>query len=149
MRKLLFVLLFGILANIFVFSQEKTMYVSVKSTDLKSSTGVFAEKLGVLNLGDTVTMLRTNGNWAEVRTSNRVTGWVNASSLTSKRVTGSGISSSAGEIALAGKGFSPEAEIEYKKTGLDYSAVDRMETITVSGPDLRKFIEDGKLSKGK
>jgi uncharacterized protein YgiM (DUF1202 family) len=149
MRKVIFILVLVTLGNVVAFSQERPMYVTVKSTDLKSSTGVFADKLGELKLGDAVTMLRTNGNWAEVRTANKVTGWVNLSTLSSKRVTGAGISSSAGEIALAGKGFSPETEVEYRKNGLDYSAVDRMEAITIPGTELLKFIEDGKLKKGK
>ena len=151
MKRLILILLIAILGNMFVFSQSQgqTMYVSVKTTDLKSSTGVFAEKRGALNLGDAITVIRTSGNWVEVRTSNSLTGWVNLSSLSSKRVTGSGISSSAGEIALAGKGFSPDTEIEYKKNGLDFTGVDRMEAINIPVSDLQKFIEDGRLVKGK
>jgi hypothetical protein len=149
-KTVFFMLILGIIGSTFVFSQAqgKTMYVVVKSTDIKSSTGMFANKVGVFNLGDTVTMLRTSGNWAEIRAGS-VTGWVNLSGLSSKRVTGSGGSSSAGEIALAGKGFSPETEVEYRKNGLDYSVVDQMEQITIPANDLRKFIEDGRLVKGK
>jgi len=151
MKKIVFfMLILGIVGSACVFSQAtgRTMYVVVKSTEIKSSTGIFADKVGVLNLGDAVTMLRTSGNWAEIR-SGSISGWVNLSGLSSKRVTGSGGSSSAGEIALAGKGFSPETEVEYRKNGLDYSAVDQMEEITVPAGDLRKFIEDGRLVKGK
>ena len=151
MKKLLFVLLIVFLGSVFVFSQAagSTMYVAVKSTNLKSSTGIFASTRGELTLGDAVTMIRTNGNWAEVRTTNSLTGWVNLTALSSKRVAGSGMSSSAGEIALAGKGFSPEFEIEYKKTGLDYSSVDAMEAINISENELLMFVEEGRLSKGK
>lgn len=151
MKKIIFGLLMISIGGLCIFaqSQEKTMYVAVKSTEIKSSGGVFADKLGVLHLGDTVTMLRSNGNWAEVRTANRVTGWVNLTTLSSKRVSATGNSASAGEIALAGKGFSPETEIEYRKSGLDYSGVDQMETITISGADLQKFIKDGHLVEGK
>ena len=151
MKKQILILLILILGAAYAYAQSagQTMYVSVKTTDIKSSTGTFADKKGTLNLGDAVTIIKTSGNWAEIRTSNSITGWVSLSSLSSKRVTGSNISSSAGEIALAGKGFSPESEIEYKKNGLDFSAVDRMESISVSTSDLLKFIEDGKLAKGK
>jgi len=150
MKKVILILAFLILANTLVFSQSagSTMYVSVKTTDLKSSTGTFATKLDTLNLGDAVTYLAKNGNWAEVKTSKNVTGWVNMSGLTTRRITSSGNSASAGEIALAGKGFSPDTEIEYKKGGLDYSGVDQMEKISISGPELQKFIEAGRLSKG-
>ena len=149
MKRLIFILLFFILGTVFVFSQERTMYVTVKTAEIKSSTGVFASAVGSVNLGDAVTVVRTNGNWAEIRTANRVTGWVNLSSLSTKRVTGSGSSASAGEIALAGKGFSPETEIEYRKEGFDFTEVDKMEAITINISDLQKFIRDGRLAEGK
>ena len=151
MKKVICLVSFTFLLTAFVFSQApgQTMYVVVKTTDIKASTGVFANKVGALNLGDAVTMLRSNGNWAEIRATDSLSGWVSMSSLSSKRVTGSGVSSSAGEIALAGKGFSPETEIEYKKSGLDFSGVDQMEALTIPLNDLEKFITDGRLSKGK
>jgi uncharacterized protein YgiM (DUF1202 family) len=151
MKKSIFIILFFALVSFLVFAQSagQTMYVSVKTVDLKSSNGVFAEKKGTLNLGEAVTLIRVSGNWAEVRTNNSATGWVNLTSLSSKRIIGSGASSSAGEIALAGKGFSPETEVEYRKDGLNFSAVDLMEAISISINDLLKFIEDGRLAKGK
>jgi hypothetical protein len=39
------------------------MYVAVKTIDLKSTTGAFADKLGVLNLGEAVTLIRIDGKW--------------------------------------------------------------------------------------
>ena len=149
MKKVIFILLILSITAVTGFSQEKTMYVAVKSTDIKSAAGNFAAKLGTLNLGDAVTLIRSSGTWAEIRTSKALTGWVAMSSLSSKRVTSSGVSSTAGEIALAGKGFSPETEIEYKKGGLDFAEVDQMERITVSMSDLEKFIKDGRLKEGK
>lgn len=151
MKKLAFLLILGIISAAFAFSQAqgKTMYVAVKSADIKSSTGIFASKVGVLNLGDAVTVLRTNGNWAEVRTSKPISGWVNLSGLSSKRIISAGGSSSAGEISLAGKGFSPDTEFEYRKNGLDYAVVNQMEAISISDDDLLKFVEAGRLVKGK
>ena len=152
MKKIIFFLLIAVIGAVFVFSQSQgqTMYVSVKSTEVKSSSGAFADKKGDLKLGDIVTIIKVSGNWAEVRVSNALSGWVILSGLSSKRVTGSGMSSSAGEIALAGKGFSPETEIEYRKESkLDFSGVDRMESISIPGSDLLKFIDDGRLAKGK
>jgi hypothetical protein len=50
---------------------------------------------------------------------------------------------------MAGKGFSPDMEMEYRKSGLDYSMVDSMEQITVPEDDLLRFITEGRLSKGE
>ena len=150
MKRLVLVLFTVALAGIPVFSQTagSTMYVAVKTADLKSSTGIFARKLAVLDLGEAVTVTSTSGKWVQVRAKNSFSGWVTLASLSSKRVTGTGYSASAGEIALAGKGFSAETEIEYKRNGLDYSLVDSMEKLTVSDDDLQKFVEDGRLAKG-
>ena len=55
----------------------------------------------------------------------------------------------ASEVAMAGKGFSPDMEMEYRKNGLDYSMVDSMERITVPSDDLLRFITEGRLSRGE
>ena len=151
MKRIILAVLIGIFAVGLVFTQSagSTMYVAVKSADLKASTGALANTVAVLSQGDRVAFLRDSGKWAEIRTEDSKTGWILMSSITSRRVTGSGYSATAGEIALAGKGFSPETEVEYRKNGLDFAAVDRMEAITVPLADLVKFIEDGRLAKGE
>ena len=133
-----------------VFSQSgRTMYVAVNSAEVKSSTGFFSSTVAALALGDPVTVIREDGKWMEVRTAHSQSGWIAAASLTSKRVIGEVRSASASEIALAGKGFSPEVEAEYRANGLDYSAVDAMENLNVPPGDLLKFINDGRLSRGE
>jgi hypothetical protein len=150
MKRILLSLFFAIFNSVFVFSQSvgSTMYVAVKTIDLKSSTGVFAGKLGILNLGEAVTLIRINGKWAEVRTANSLSGWVAMSGLTSRRIMTNDRSVLANEIALAGKGFSPEMEVEYRKNGLDYSLVDMMEELNIVENDLQEFIDDGRLTSG-
>jgi hypothetical protein len=56
---------------------------------------------------------------------------------------------SSNEVAMAGKGFSPDTEAEYKKGGLDYSMVDAMEKINVPINDLSEFITEGRLARGE
>lgn len=149
MRRLLLILLVLCIGGpAFSQLQEKTMYVAVKSAALKSSTGFFAKTVKTLSLGDAVTVIRDTGKWMEIR-AGASSGWAASTSLSAKRVTGSGYSAAAREIALAGKGFSPEVEIEYRKNGLDYSAVDSMENLTIPEEELLKFINDGRLSKGE
>jgi len=136
-------------ALIFSQAQGRTMYVAVQSAEMKSSTGFFSSIVENLALGTAVTAIRENGKWMEVRSENTVSGWVAAASLSSRRVTGSGHSASAGEIALAGKGFTREVEIEYRKNGLDFSAVDAMEISNVPKEELLEFVNTGRLSKGE
>jgi len=132
------------------FSQtSQTRYVAVQNTVLKSSTGFFARNLQTLSFGDAVTLISTNGRWSQVSFGTQ-TGWVASSDLSTRRIVTSNSSSiSANEVALAGKGFSPEMEREYRNSGLDYSIVDQMEQIEVSSDDLLLFIDEGRLSRGE
>ena len=155
MRKILFVSLFCLsVAGLFAQRVGDTLYVNVNSANLKSFTGFFASTTGAVGYGDEVRVLAINGRWAQVqRAYGNVSGWIVSSSLTTKRIAaqGSTASASAREIALAGKGFSPEVESEYKKnTGnLNYTAVDEMEKITISERELFAFMEEGRLNKGE
>ena len=155
MKRLIFVALLGLCAAA-LFAQKvgDTNYINVSSAELKASTGFFASTTAAVKYADEVKILAINGNWAQVRTTaGNKTGWIAKSSLTSKRIAAQGSSSnaSAKEIALAGKGFSPEVESEYKKEGgkINYQAVDEMEKVVISVKDLLNFITEGRLAKGE
>jgi hypothetical protein len=133
------------------FSQtsQNTRFVAVQSAALKSSTGFFASDVATLSLGDSVTLIQESGKWSQVRVGNQ-TGWMTSTSLSARRVVASGnVGVTASEVALAGKGFSPEMEMEYKKSGLDFSMVDTMERITVPPNELLRFINEGQLQRGE
>jgi len=149
MRKLLFLSAMTLCSCALLFSQTagNKRYVAVQITALKDSTGFFAKDLKNLPLGTEVTLIREDGKWTQVRAEN-LDGWVASSSLSARRVVASGSPVTASEIALAGKGFSPDTEIEYRKNGLDYSMVDSMEKITIPANDLLRFITEGQLAKG-
>ena len=150
MRKYIFLLVMMVCAGAVVFAQadRSTRYVAVQTVAVKDSTGFFAKDLGNLSLGDEVRFIKEDGKWSQIQ-AGTVTGWVASSSLTARRVVGSNAAVTASEVAMAGKGFSPDMEMEYKKNGLDYSMVDSMERITVTTDDLRRFVTEGRLSKGE
>jgi hypothetical protein len=150
MKQLLFALMLVFCANSLLFSQAagNRRYVAVQTTPLNNSTGFFARNLGDLRLGTEVILVRDKGKWSEVRAGN-LTGWVASSSLSVRQVSTATATISTSEVAMAGKGFSPDMEAEYKKGGLDYSMVDAMEQITVPTNDLSEFITEGRLAKGE
>ena len=129
-------------------ADRNTRYVAVKTTSLKSSTGFFSKDLGTLSLGDAVTIINDDGKWSQIQAGG-LAGWVTSSSLSARRVTTSNSAVTASEIAMAGKGFSPDMEMEYRKNGLDYSMVDSMEQITVPATELFRFINEGRLARGE
>jgi uncharacterized protein YgiM (DUF1202 family) len=140
-------------AALFAQRVGDTLYVNVKSANLKSSTGFFASTTAAVKYAEEVKVLAVNGKWVQVRTGGNKTGWIAYSSLTTKRMAPQGgtANASAKEIALAGKGFSPEVESEYKKSGenVNYAAVDAMEAVEIPEKDLLAFIEEGRLFKGE
>jgi hypothetical protein len=137
-------------AGVLVFSQTggTRRYVAVHSAALKESANYFSKDLGSFSLGDTVTLVREGGKWAQVKT-DTLTGWVLSSSLSVRRILASGAGATASEMAFSGKGFSSEQEMEYKKSGLDYSVVDAMENILIGAEELLQFISDGRLARGQ
>ncbi|MCL2140018.1 MAG: hypothetical protein FWH41_10890 [Treponema sp.] len=155
MKRILFLILCICAANV-LFAQARkggTMYVAIKSLELKSSTGYFASTKGTLAYGAQVTVLQVSGTWMEVRSAANasLTGWAATANLTSKRiVAGSTATASAQEVALAGKGFNQEVENSYKSDGkYNYDDVDKTETQKVSDEELKAFISEGHLSMGE
>ena len=152
MKRFLILLVMAACAGSLLFAQQaagrNTRYVSVQSVSVKDSTGFFAKELGNLPLGTEVTLLRDEGKWSEVRAGN-LSGWVASSSLSARRVAASNSTVATTELALAGKGFSPDMEVEYRKSGLDYSRVDSMERMVISTEDLRQFVTEGRLAGGE
>jgi len=133
-------------------SVGSTVYVATKTTALKSSTGFFASTRGTLNYGDRAIVLRISGRFAEVRSAlnSSLSGWTPSGNLSVRQIiSGNTNSVSANEVALAGKGFNQEVEDAYRNQGnLNYADVDVVEAITVSEDDLRRFLEEGRLSMG-
>jgi hypothetical protein len=134
----------------------KAFYVAVKTVTLKTGTGAFAENVkgGTLNYGAKVTQIKVDGNFMEVKSADNpsLTGWVTTASLTSKQVVAGGAASTttAKEVALAGKGFSQEAEKSLsQKKELNYADVDKVEAIKVREKDVEKFLKEGDLKLGK
>ena len=129
-----------------------TAWISSKTAELKSTSGVFGSAKGTLQMGDQVTVLQVEGNWAEVRSSanSSLSGWTALSNLSGRRIVASGTGASASEIALAGKGFNQEVENSYKSGGkLNYADVDKTEAITIPRDELYKFVTEGRLETGE
>ena len=145
---LLFTMIFVVGTMIFSQSGENRRYVAVQTVVLKGSTGFFANSLAELPLGTEVTLLGEKGKWAQVRAGN-LTGWVTSVSLSSRRIVAAGSSATVSEVALGGKGFSPDMELEYRKNGLDYSYVDSMEKMSIPQDELLSFITAGRLARGE
>ena len=156
MKKILFVLCLILIITGFAAAQASrggTMYVAIKTVELKSGTGFFASTRGTLNYGDRVTVLQVSGRFVEVRsaTNSSLTGWTATANLSARQVASASTSTAtAREVAMAGKGFNQEVEASYRSQNqsLNYAEVDRVERITVNRTELERFLRDGRLSMG-
>jgi len=136
-----------VLSASFAFSQS-TRYVSVENLAVTDSAGFFGKNVGTLPLGREVTVTKDEGKFIQIKAGN-ITGWVASSGLSTRKVVASGSSVNPNEVALAGKGFSPDVEREYRSGGLNYSPVDEMERLVIPAAELQKFINDGRLAGGR
>lgn len=127
------------------FKKGQTLYVSVKSAELRDGSGT-------LGYGAAVVVDEAGEKRSLVHERDRpsVSGWVSNGSLTKKRIVLSGgamVDTDCDEIVLAGKGFSEEAENAYRAANgdLDFDTVDEIERISVSPKAAREFAEAGRL----
>ena len=136
-------------------AQNQRMSVQVQDGKLRADPSFLGKILGSVAYGDSVTVIRQQEPWLFVSTrTGQLTGWIHSSALTEKEIVlragDANVQKTASqrEIALAGKGFNPQVENEYKKRNpnLDYDLIDRMERIIVSDKEIRQFMKAGKLS---
>jgi len=136
-------------------AQNQRMSVQVQDGKLRADPSFLGKIIGSVAYGDAVTVVRQQDPWFFVSTrAGQLTGWIHSSALTEKEIVlragDANVQKTASqrEIALAGKGFNPEVEKEYKKRNpnLDFEEIDRMERIVVSDEEIRQFMMDGKLS---
>ncbi len=136
-------------------AQNQRMSVQVQDGKLRADPSFLGKIIGSVAYGDAVTVIRQQDPWFFVSPqTGLLTGWIHSSALTEKEIVlragDANVQKTASqrEIALAGKGFNPEVEKEYKKRNpnLDFEEIDRMERIVVSDEEIRQFMMDGKLS---
>jgi uncharacterized protein YgiM (DUF1202 family) len=131
-----------------------TMSVQVRETQLRATPDYFGKIIGKAAYGDQVTVEETKDGWKKVRLKkDGLTGWLNSSALSSKEIkmtAGRNVkeAASASELQLAGKGFNPEVEKEFKNRNKDISFqwVDKMEQIKISEAEKEKFAREGDLT---
>jgi uncharacterized protein YgiM (DUF1202 family) len=158
MRRIVVVSLL-LLATVAVFAADPLpeRSVVVKETPVRDKPSFTGRIINKLLYTDRVQIVETpaGSSWVKVRSAaKKLEGWVHVSALAKddKLIVKAGAQNVAtgpagSEVALAGKGFNPEVEAEYKKDkSLNYSAVDAMEAYVVAPGALSAFIAQGGLT---
>jgi hypothetical protein len=130
----------------------EVMSVQVKEAELRASPSFLGKIVGRLNYGDQVSVNQTQGPWKSVG-GPLANGWIHTSALTTKTIVlkagdkNAELAASSNEVALAGKGFNKQVEVEFRSRNpkMNFAWVDRMEAITVSQKEMAQFVQQGDL----
>ena len=130
-----------------------TMNVQVRSTTVRSTPNYLGGAAGAVGYGQQVNVVGEQGNWYRI---DKPAGWIPKADVTRHKVTVNPDQKFAGsggkhdEVALAGKGFNPQVEAQYKKDNPDLAKafvdVDRIEGFDVPEAQLVAFRKSGKLT---
>jgi hypothetical protein len=131
-----------------------TVTIRVLSAKVMKAPKFIGAAAGSVSRGDHLTVREVKGDW--YRVDGAQTGWVHKSSVTEGKVQlssqpgGSGGNVSRDEVELAGRGFTPQVEEQYKSKNpnLDFSHVDAIEKTAVDPAELEAFVAEGKLAGG-
>jgi len=104
--------------------------------------------------GDKLTVRETRGLWYRVE--GAASGWIHKSNVIESAVQlsskpGGGVGASSDEVELAGRGFTPQVEQQYRANHpeLDFSHVDAIEQLDVDPETLVEFVTAGDLGGGR
>jgi hypothetical protein len=144
--------------QISTFAHAESVTISVRETQLRSDRD-FLSRGSKLSYGDMLSVLSKDESWLKVRTLQGKEGFVHRSAITDRvikinagRKTGlSDNYSSKDEVVLASKGFDKDVEKQFAQNNrsLNFSAVNQMEQLSVSGNEVSSFIKSGMLLQAK
>lgn len=130
----------------------ETVRVTTRENAVRSECRFFAPVKLKVALGDSLVVNSRKGDWLLV-SARSVTGCIHKSAVEDRNFSSAGRGAAAGaassdEVSLAGKGFNPQVEAGYRKSGtnLNYAAVDEIGRMTVvNDKKLETFIKQGGL----
>ena len=145
---IIFIALFSITCK---SAAAQTVKVTTRENAVRGDCRFFAPVKLKVSLGDTLAVKGRKGDWYLV-SAKGVNGCIHKSAVESRTFSASGRGASSGgtsvdEVSLAGKGFNPQVEAGYRKSGknLNYTAVDEIVKLTVGEKSLETFVLQGGL----
>lgn len=131
----------------------ETVTVRVMSAKLMAGPKFIGKTVTEVSRGAHLAFQDKKSSWYQVQTSSGQTGWIHSSAVVDKKVQlstnagGGGSGASQDEIELAGRGFTPEVENEYrsKHRDLDFSHVDKIEALKVDTEVVANFAAEGSV----
>jgi hypothetical protein len=134
-------------------ASAETVKVTTRENAVRGECRFFAPVKLKVSLGDVLTVTGRKGDWILV-TAKGTKGCIHKSAVESRSFASAGKGAATGgasadEVSLAGKGFNPQVEAGYRKSGknLNYGAVDEISRYAVSEKSLETFVQQGGLKQ--
>ena len=151
MKRVLLLLLRGTGIALAAPKVGSTVTIRVMSAKVMKSPKFIGPAAGSVSRGDQLTVKEVKGDWYRVEGS--YSGWIHKSNVAEGKIAltstpgGSGGNVNRDEVELAGRGFTPQVEQQYKdkNPNLDFSHVDAIEKVTIDPSELEAFVTEGKL----
>jgi hypothetical protein len=151
MKRVLLLLFLGTGIALAAPKVGSTVTIRVMSAKVMKSPKFIGPTSGSVSRGDQLTVKEVKGDWYRVEGS--FSGWIHKSNVAEGKVAlsstpgGSGGNVNRDEVELAGRGFTPQVEQQYKdkNPNLDFSHVDAFEKVSVDTTELEAFVAEGKL----
>jgi hypothetical protein len=127
--------------------------VRVMSAKLMGAPKFIGKTVVEVSRGAHLAFQDKKSSWYQVSTDKGQVGWIHSSAVVDKKVQlssdagGGGAGASQDEIELAGRGFTPEVENEYrsKHRDLDFSHIDKIEALKVDTEVVATFAAEGSV----
>jgi len=151
------VLVLALVASLAIAAPKAKSIVTVRVLSAKVMAGpkFIGPSAGSVSRGQQLTFEEAKGDW--YRVTGAYNGWIHKTNLTERQVTlsskpgGTGAgAASRDEVELAGRGFTPQVEGQYRQNNpnLDFSHVDAIERTSIDPAELEAFVTEGKLVGG-
>jgi hypothetical protein len=140
----------ALLMAVAAFAAVDTVTVIVRKTSIRRDRHFYAPALAEADFGDSFNVVSREKGWVRVSTRSGE-GWLHETAVTAKKVAassqGPGAAVADEDVALAGKGFNPQVESEYRRKNpeADFDAVDRMERLEIGENSVAAFVHEGNL----
>lgn len=137
------------------FAAGKIMSVQIQTGEIRSLPSPLSTVMASVKYGDRLTILEEKGMWTKVTTADaKFSGWIHSSALTKQKLTlaaagkDAQTGASGGEMALAGKGFTPQVEAQFKAkhSDIDFTWIDKMVKTKFSTKEIVDFLKEGSIS---